>query len=298
MTSEAAPTIAIVGAGEMGSAIGRCLVDEGLTVTTSLEGRSRRSSERARDAGMVDAGSLESLIAGADLLLSILPPAAALDFARQACPLLGHSGRDPLFVDCNAVSPATLQSIAEVALSHGIRFQDVGIIGAAPRPDRVPVRFYTSGPFSEDLEALQTELVDVRPVGDEAGRASSLKMVYASLTKGTHALRAAAMMAAVSLGVHEEICDEWAYSQPDAYRSMQKRMPRMPQVAGRWAGEMREIADTYRSLGLTPSFHEGAAWVYELLAGLDQAEAGAPALNIGELAAAFAALLEDGDAAT
>ena len=59
---------------------------------------------------------------------------------------------------------------------------------------------------------------------------------------------------------------------------------------------MREIADTYRSLGLTPAFHEGAGWVYELLAKLDQD--GAPALSVEELAAAFAALLDEGEPAT
>ena len=296
MTSDAAPAIAIVGAGEMGSAIGACLVDAGFIVTTSLQGRSQRTAERARKAGMVDAGSLETLLSGTDLLLSILPPSAALEFATMACPLLGASDRDPLLVDCNAVSPTTLMSIAAIANSSGVRFQDVGIIGAAPQPDRAPVRFFTSGAFTGAVESLATELIDVRPVGDEAGRASAIKMVYASLTKGTHALRAAAMMAAVSLGVQEEICEEWAYSLPDAYRSMQKRMPRMPLVAGRWAGEMREIADTYRSLGITPALHEGAGWVYELLAKLDQG--GAPALSVEELAAAFAALLDEGEPAT
>ena len=296
MTSDAAPTIAIVGAGEMGSAIGACLVDEGFMVTTSLEGRSQRTAERARNVGMVDAGSLESLLSGSDLLLSILPPSSALEFATMACPLLGTSDRDPLFVDCNAVSPTTLTAIRAIADSSGVRFQDVGIIGAAPQPDRVPVRFFTSGPFTGEVEALATELIDVRPVGVEAGRASALKMVYASLTKGTHALRAAAMMAAVSLGVQEEICEEWAYSLPDAYRSMQKRMPRMPLVAGRWSGEMREIADTYRTLGLTPAFHEGAGWVYDLLAKLDQD--GAPPSSVEQLATAFVALLEEGEPAT
>ena len=28
---------------------------------------------------------------------------------------------------------------------------------------------------------------------------------------------------------------------------------------------MHEIAKTYEALGLPPSFHEGAAWIYELL---------------------------------
>ena len=299
MSAGARPAIAIVGSGEMGSAVGRCLVDSGFRVRTALDGRSRLSRERAADAGMLDRGGLEALAGDADLLLSILPPALAVDFARRVCPLLGAAPGDPLFVDCNAVAPATLQAVAAAAADAGVRFQDVGIVGPAPRRGRDPVRFYTSGPCNREIERLESPLIAVRPVGAEPGQASALKMVYASMTKGTHALRAAAMMAAVELGVEEAILEEWRSSMPDAYRSMQVRMPRLPMVAGRWAGEMREIATTYESLGLTPSFHEGAEWVYELVARMDSATAAqAPGMSVDDLAAVFAALLKDRETAT
>jgi 3-hydroxyisobutyrate dehydrogenase-like beta-hydroxyacid dehydrogenase len=299
MTGGNAPTIAILGSGEMGSAIGRCLADSGFAVTTCLAGRSRLSQERAGHAGMVDTGSLDALLSGADMLLSIIPPAAALEFAEQVCPLLGASSKRPLFVDCNAVSPATIESVASVAAAHGVRFQDAGIIGAAPGEDLVPVRLYTSGAFTQEVERLAMQHIAVKPLGDIPGRASAMKMIYASLTKGTHALRAAAITASVAAGVDREIYEEWGYSLPDALRSMQKRMPRLPMVAERWAGEMREIAETYRSLGMTPSFHEGAEWVYDLIAGLDDSTAGeAPDMDVEELAVAFAGLLERDGSAT
>ena len=163
---------------------------------------------------------LETLVADADVLLSILPPAAAIGFAEQVCPLIKASGNDLLFVDCNAVSPASLERIANIAARNGVRFQDVGIVGAAPRPGRIPVRFYTSGQHLESMRKLRTDLIDIKPLGDEAGRASALKMVFASLTKGTHALQTAAMMAGEALGVGAEIREEWRNNLPQAYQAM------------------------------------------------------------------------------
>jgi 3-hydroxyisobutyrate dehydrogenase-like beta-hydroxyacid dehydrogenase len=262
-------TVAIVGTGAMGSAVGRCLVEQELRVVTALDDRSALSRELAASAGIEDAGSLDALVDDADMLLSIMPPAAAKSFAAAICPLMSRAGRDALLVDCNAVSPDTLGDIATIAKDHEVRFHDVGIVGAAPRPDRNPVRFYASGKYSDDLMTLAAPLIEIRPLGDSPGRASAFKMVYASLTKGTSALRAAALIAGEALGVGDEIRKEWQQSVPDAWRVMADRMDYFPSVAGRWTGEMQEIAATYASVGLTPAFHEGAAAIYALLAQTD-----------------------------
>ncbi|HSR25878.1 MAG TPA: NAD(P)-binding domain-containing protein [Candidatus Eisenbacteria bacterium] len=107
MTSS--PTVAVVSAGEMGAGVGRRLREAGLRVVTTLTGRSERTRERAGEAGLEDAGSLAAAVREADVLLSIVPPGRALELAEAA-------GRDPgpLYVDCNAVSPATARAIAAV----------------------------------------------------------------------------------------------------------------------------------------------------------------------------------------
>ncbi len=117
------------------------------------------------------------------------------------------------------------------------------------------------------MQDLTTDLIDVRPLGEDIAKASSIKMVYASLTKGTHALRAAALIAGEQLGVSDEIRAEWQASLPEAYAAMEKRMPILACDSGRWTGEMREIAKTYESVGLPSAFHEGAESMYEFLAG-------------------------------
>jgi 3-hydroxyisobutyrate dehydrogenase-like beta-hydroxyacid dehydrogenase len=253
----------------MGSAVGASLVQAGVTVTTCLDGRSDASKRLAASAGMQDTDNLKSLVEGADLFLSIMPPAAASGFARQLFPLIEATGSDLLFVECNAISPANCVDIARAAVQHGIRFQDAGIVGASPRTGRSPVRIYTSGKHLEEMNVIATDLIKIMPVGSDIGSASALKMVYASLTKGTHALRAAALMAGEALGVGDEIRKEWQHSLPDVYRAMEGRMPKMLSASGRWAGEMREIAETYDAVGLTPDFHKGAEWIFELLATAD-----------------------------
>ena len=102
-------------------------------------------------------------------------------------------------------------------------------------------------------------------LGDEIGRASAVKMVYASVTKGTDSLLTAAYTAAEALGVREILEAEWGSSQPDALARMERRVPALPADAGRWIGEMEQIAETYASVGLTPNYHKGAADMYRLL---------------------------------
>lgn len=265
-------SVAILGTGDMGSAIAKTLKHNGLSVLTCLDGRSENSRQLALGAGMEPVDQLSDLVSQADVFLSILPPASALQFADQVCPLIQKHSPDTLFVDCNAVSPQTLQKIASIAARHNVHFQDASIVGAAPQADRIPVRVYTSGPHGNKMSRFNTEHIEIKDLGDEPGRASAIKMVYASLTKATNALRAAAAIAGERLGVAEEIRAEWQHSLPAVYEAMENRLPLLSADAGRWAGEMREIAQTYESIGLTPLFHEGSEWLFNFLASTELGE--------------------------
>ena len=105
------PIVAIVAPGNMGAGIGRRLTENKVTVLTSLAGRSEESAKRAREAGIQPVE--EHALAEADFLLSIIPPGDALDLARRLAPVLTASNRKLIYVECNAVSPATLQKNAK-----------------------------------------------------------------------------------------------------------------------------------------------------------------------------------------
>ena len=104
----------------------------------------------------------------------------------------------------------------------------------------------------------------VRDIGDEIGRASALKMIYASATKGTFSLHAAVLTTAHAMGLTEEYVAELSESRPAMLSAMEKMVPRIPLDAGRWLGEMNEIAATFAEAGVTSKFHEGAADIMAL----------------------------------
>src|SRR5262252_738371 len=102
-----APTIVVIAAGEMGSAIGQRLRRRGATVRTSLKGRSAATVARAQTAGLIGINDDAKLVEGADFVLSVMPPGEAKALAQRLTLVLTPLAKKPLFADCNAVAPAT-----------------------------------------------------------------------------------------------------------------------------------------------------------------------------------------------
>jgi 3-hydroxyisobutyrate dehydrogenase-like beta-hydroxyacid dehydrogenase len=236
-------TIAVLHPGEMGAALAAALVAAGETVLWSAAGRSPETAERARAAGLVEGDPL-----GADVIVSVCPPHAALDVARSVA---GFTG---VYVDANAVSPATSRAVR--ALVPDATFVDGGIIGSPP-VEAGTTRLYLTGAAAGEVAALFAgTIVDARVVGD----ASALKMAYAAWTKGSAALLLAARAAAEAHGVGEALAGEW------------DELGLLPRLAGaehsaktkgwRWVAEMEEIADTFAAAGQPEGFHRAAAEVY------------------------------------
>ncbi|MEO8463795.1 MAG: NAD(P)-binding domain-containing protein [Gammaproteobacteria bacterium] len=264
--SNAAMTIAVVGTGDMGSAVGSALVRAGYRVVTAGQGRSAASRGLAEKAGIEDLGSLAAAVRTSALVLSIVPPAAARAFATQAARAISETGARPVFADCNAVAPAAVREVAAIIAPTGAPFVDGGIVGRGPSPGGERTRFYVSGAERRVVLALKVRELELIDLGEETGTASALKMAYSSLTKGTDALLTAVLLAAERLGVRAPLMREFAGSQTEALARMHARVPFLGSTAARFAPEMAEIAATYESVGVTPAFHRGAEWLYELVA--------------------------------
>ena len=114
------------------------------------------------------------------------------------------------------------------------------------------------------MQALDGQGIEVRALGPGPGRASALKMCYAGLTKGTFTLHTAVLLAAHRLGLESELRSELEYSQAKVLERMTAIVPWLAADAGRWIGEMEEIAETFAGVGLTPDFHRAAAQVFAL----------------------------------
>jgi hypothetical protein len=167
-----------------------------------------------------------------------------------------------LYVDANAVSPATARAIGSELERGGARFVDGGIVGPPPHVAGT-TRLYLSGAdASEAAEILGTPLLDARVVSDTIGDASAVKMTYSAWSKGTAAMLLAIDAVARTEGVEDSLREEWALSVPELAGRL-ARAERSAQAKGwRWVAEMEEIAATFAAAGEPAGFHEAAADVF------------------------------------
>ena len=294
-------TIGLLHPGEMGAAVGQCLAGAGHRVLWVPDGRSSATAARAAAAGLTGVGGgLAELVRRAEVIMSVSPPHAALDIARQVA---GFGG---VYVDANAISPATAREVAGIIETGGANYVDGGIIGTPPVMPGF-IRLYLSGPKAGDVRALfDGSLVDARlvdhelragaeaGVGAEAGAgagvgaggaggigaASAVKMAYASWTKGTAALLLAARALARAEGVEDVLLAEWGISQPGLAERSAGAARAAAAKGWRWIAEMEEIAATMAAAGLPEGFHQAAAEIYRRFPPADSAgkEAGLDAL--------------------
>jgi 3-hydroxyisobutyrate dehydrogenase-like beta-hydroxyacid dehydrogenase len=260
----ATPTVAVVAPGNMGAGVGRRLAENKVTVLTSLTGRSEESAKRAREAGMQPVE--DRTLAEADFFLSIIPPGDALGLAKRLAPVLTAANKKPVYVDCNAVSPPTVQKIADEIAATGCPFVGAGIIGPPPKPGSTNTKIYASGPAAADFAGLNDYGLIVRVLDGPVTAASALKMSYAGITKGFTALGTAMMLAATRGGSADALRAELAESRPDLLRYLSNQVPSMYSKAYRWVAELDEIAFFVGDERVEHEMLAAAARLYERIA--------------------------------
>jgi 3-hydroxyisobutyrate dehydrogenase-like beta-hydroxyacid dehydrogenase len=256
-------TITVIGAGAMGSAVGRRLAEGGATVLTFLEGRSTATLDRAKAAGMRPTTLTEAI--GADLVMSIVPPAEALGVAKIVAAESLRLAKPVVFIDCNAIAPATMKQVAETCAGTPVEVIDGSIIGAPPRPGYDP-KFYVSADSENQTRRLSDHGLVVRRIDGGIGAASALKMSYAGITKGMTGLGTAMMLGAIRNGADESLKREIAESVPDIDKRLSASIPDMYQKAYRWVAEMREIAEFLGPDDPAAQIFHGMAGVFEKMA--------------------------------
>ena len=241
-----ATTIGLLHPGDMGAVVGACARAAGQRVLWAAAGRSADTRARAAAAGLEDAGTVAKVLAASDVVLSICPPHAALDLARE----VAAQRFTGLYVDGNAVAPATAREIGAIVERGGATFVDGGLIGPPPRAAG-STRLYLSGREAKRAVALfEGSALEAIAVNDVPGAASALKMVYAAFTKGTSALLMGVRALAASEGVDDALLAEWHRSQPDLPKKSEAAARDNARKAWRFVGEMDEIAATFEAAGL------------------------------------------------
>jgi 3-hydroxyisobutyrate dehydrogenase-like beta-hydroxyacid dehydrogenase len=251
-------TIGLLHPGEMGAAVGGCLVSVGHEVLWDPAGRSRASTGRALAAGLTGV-TFDALIKRSSVILSICPPHAALDVAAQVAGT-GYAG---VYADANAISVATAEQVAGIVSASGASYVDGGIIGQPPEVAG-HTRLYLAGPRANEVRLLfGRSALDARIADGSPYAASAVKMAYAAWTKGSSALLLAARALARAGGVERTLLAEWALSQPALAQRSEDAAASAAAKGWRWVAEMEEIAASMTAAGLPAGFHQAAADIYD-----------------------------------
>jgi 3-hydroxyisobutyrate dehydrogenase-like beta-hydroxyacid dehydrogenase len=262
-------TLGVLHPGEMGSAIAAAA--RGATVLWAPAGRSAATAARAEAAGL-EGVSVDELVERSDAVLSICPPHAALEVAATVV----GTGFAGLYVDANAISPATARAVADLVRTTGAEYVDGGVIGPPPRRQG-STRLCLSGPAAGRVAAVfEGSPLEVRVLGNEPDTASALKMCFAAWSKGSGALLLAVVETARAHGVARDLAAEWALSEPGLESDAESAASSAARKAWRWVGEMHEIADTFGAAGQPEGFHRAAAELYERIAAPDEVAGSSP----------------------
>jgi 3-hydroxyisobutyrate dehydrogenase-like beta-hydroxyacid dehydrogenase len=256
-------TIGVLHPGEMGSGVAASAKAAGARVLWVSEGRGASTRKRAEAEGLEDVGTIARLAREARVILSVCPPASAMDVARE----VAAERFTGIYVDGNAIAPATTRKVGEIVTAAGATYIDGGIVGPPPRKPGV-TRLYLSGTGAHDVAAmLNGGLLQAIALDGPIGAASAVKMAYAGWNKTQQALLMAVRAYAMREGVEEALLQEWAISQPDLPRRSENAAAGTASKAWRFVGEMEELAAAFAAAGVPGQFHDAGAEVYRRLAG-------------------------------
>ena len=266
------PVIGILHPGAMGAAVGNALKPAAGAVIWAAAGRSLTTSKRAETADLVGVPDVAELGRRADVVISVCPPDAARAVAEEVAPLLRRPGQ--LYVDANAVSPATVTGIAELIGAE--RVVDGAIIGPpAWEPGRTVV--WLAGLAAPAVAALfEGSPFAAKVLAGPVGSASALKACFAFQSKALPTLWVQLDAAARAYGVSDQIREELHRTGVDLDGKLAGIDAQARGKAWRWVGEMQEAAETFAAVGLPDGFSRAAAETYERMAAADPTDRANP----------------------
>ena len=252
-------TIGILWPGAMGSALGRVWGEGGVRVVTTVAGRSDRTRELAGDLTLL--GSVDEVVTASDAVVSIVPPARAVDQAHEIADAVTRTGRHPVVADLNAISPMTMTEVADVLTTAGCRVVDGAISGPPPGPTTDSVLFL-SGPDCTPFADLVAPGLTAKVVSDQVGGASATKMSTAAIYKGTKALLLQSLLTANHHGVVDAVVEDLRIGIPELTADLAKDLAVAIAKSDRFPAEMEEIAAPQAAAGQGDALYRAIAEVY------------------------------------
>jgi len=264
--------IGIVGYGEVGKILSRALREKGLWVGAwdlvfPDSNRGPEMKARARDDRVEPCESLAALLARADIVISAVTAANALDVASEAAPFMRSAA---FFLDLNSASPTTKAKAAKLIDGAGGYYVEAGVMASVPSHG-VAVPMLLGGTRAAQLADKLTPLgFDMTVIDERIGVASAIKMCRSIFIKGLEAIVVESFTTARRYGVEEQVLASLAQTYPefDWEKQGSYLFSRVADHGARRSEEMREAATTAREAGFDPwmsaATAEKQAWVAAL----------------------------------
>jgi 3-hydroxyisobutyrate dehydrogenase-like beta-hydroxyacid dehydrogenase len=259
-----AMTVGVLYPGEMGAALAGALRARGVRVVTAIAGRSRRTADRCRAAGIVMLDSVLDVIRVSHVTISVVPPGAARDVAAEYCRHAHFAPAGAIYVDANSVAPEVAESLAEELSRQRIDFVDAAINGLAANLSTGGTMFL-SGARANEVARLFEGAVRVRVLGTRPGGASAMKMLLSGVSKGLCALFVELALLGTRRSMSAEFLEELSRIYPGVAALIERMLPTYARHAGRRATEMNELEDTARAAGIEPCVIEAVRRLHEAL---------------------------------
>ena len=264
--------IALIGYGEVGQIFARELLAGGADEVRAFDILFRKPEASAahraaagRD-GIAIAPDAATAARGADIVISAVTAAAVKDVAGEASTYLATG---QYFFDINSASPSTKSQAAAIVAKAGAAYVEGAVMAPVPGPGiRVPI--LGGGPHAEALARTLNALgMNIRPVSQEYGRASAMKLCRSIMIKGIEALIVDCAKAAKSWKVDDEVFGSLAETFPsiDWPKLAVTMAGRVNQHGVRRAAEMREAAMMLADLGMADQLAAAVADAQERGAG-------------------------------
>ena len=267
--------IGLVGYGEVGKILARALRDQGLPWVGAWDVLFRDPSQgaamkgRAREDRVEACASLAALLACADIVISAVTAANALEVASEAAQSV-RSGT--FFLDLNSASPMTKAKAARLIDGAGAHYVEAGVMTSVP-PHGIHVPMLLGGMRARALaEKLVPLGFDLTVVSEEIGVASAMKLCRSVFIKGLEAIIVESYTLARCHGVEHQLLASLAETFPEIDWEKQGTylFSRVAKHGKRRAEEMREAANTVREAGIDPWMSAASAETQDWVAALSK----------------------------
>jgi 3-hydroxyisobutyrate dehydrogenase-like beta-hydroxyacid dehydrogenase len=240
-------TVTLLGLGEAGGRLAADLAAAGADV-------------RGYDPAVPGGPDPATVVAGADVVLSVNSATAALAAATAAVPALSPGA---VYGDLNTAAPALKRELAAIVAGAGALFADVALLGPVPaRGLRTPA--LASGVGALAFAAALAPLgMPVDVISAQPGDAATMKLLRSVFMKGLAASAIESLQGAEAAGHAEWLRGEVAavIGEPLLDRVLEGSRAH----AARRVDEMEAAAELLRALGIEPRIAAASA---SLLAGL------------------------------